>query len=371
MSQLDGRNPDHEIAIQSSTLLGSRIGRQEWRRGLHVHHWPAVNTSHQLRPNLDKFIKGSEVQREAMLKQFRDDHRDQFGEFLHTSLGDIYAYLFGYPDGMATQQADDPLESMFLTAKIRLEREFLSHWIGDVEVPELKDQAEAADYIGGLAACNAGVDHPLFDYLANDATHRQMEMFLRGEVIRNEVVDDEVALLAFGLQGAQKAVAVANLWDECGRGRLDHFHTYWLRRLIMSGVIEWHDFLSLRDANPWFARITSNTNNMLLTRPAYKQMAYGCFTVFEGWVQPHFRAILTGMDRLGKVDADARIYFDAHIAVDPRHSRELIDGIRWQCPELERRQLGNLARGAHLAVRAGCQQYEYWLNLFQREGYGA
>jgi hypothetical protein len=43
---------------------------------------------------------------------------------------------------------------------------------------------------------------------------------------------NEVALLVFGLQGSQKAVAVANIWDACGRGRLETFHTFWLRRFI-------------------------------------------------------------------------------------------------------------------------------------------
>jgi hypothetical protein len=111
--------------------------------------------------------------------------------------------------------------------------------------------------------------------------------------------------------------------------------------------------------------ITSNINNMLLTRPAYKQMAYGCFFVFESWVERHFRALLGAMNRLGINNKDQLVYFDAHVAVDPRHSRELSDGIRLQTPALDTRQITDLVRGAHLAIAAGCKQYDYWLEHFR------
>jgi hypothetical protein len=105
---------------------------------------------------------------------------------------------------------------------------------------------------------------------------------------------------------------------------------------------------------------------MLLTRPAYKQMAYGCFMMFESWVEPHFRAILGAMDRIGIVDSDTRIYFSAHIAVDPRHSKELSDGLRMQYPALDNKHLNDVVRGAHLAIAAGTRQYDHWLHFFKK-----
>lgn len=355
---------EQDVAVQATTLLGAKLQTQGARARLQNHDWPPVHACTTLPEALRAFLALDVIARDALLADMRAD-ADRHGAFVHMSLGEIYAYLFGYRDGVATDAADDALESALLGAKIRLEREFIDHWVGRVDAPVFDSVASAADHLDHLAATNPGVHHPLFHYIEHEAPRAQVEMFLRGEVIRNEVVDDEVALLAFGLQGTQKAVAVANLWDECGRGRLENFHTFWLRRFIGPEPDQWDAFMRLRGENPWFAKITSNTNNMLLTRPAYKQMAYGCFMMFESWVEPHFRAIMGAMDRLGDFDNDRRVYFAAHIAVDPRHSRELSDGLRMQCPALDTRRLNDVVHGAHLAVAAGTRQYDHWLRYFK------
>jgi hypothetical protein len=49
--------------------------------------------------------------------------------------------------------------------------------------------------------------------------------FLLLETIRNEVVDDEVAMMIPSLQHSMKQVMSSNLWDECGNGNIDNFHT--------------------------------------------------------------------------------------------------------------------------------------------------
>lgn len=354
---------EQDVAVQATTLLGAKLQSQGARARLQVHYWPPVSACTGLSHELQAYLALDPAARLDFLADLHGDP-DAHGAFVHLSLGEIYAYLFGYRDGVATVAPDDALEAALLGAKIALEREFIDHWIGRIEAPVFEDVSSAADHLDHLAATNPGVHHPLFHYIEHEAPRAHVEMFLRGEVIRNEVVDDEVALLAFGLQGTQKAVAVANLWDECGRGRLENFHTFWLRRFIGQEAGQWDVFMTLREENPWFAKITSNTNNMLLTRPAYKQMAYGCFMMFESWVEPHFRAIMGAMDRLGDVDNDRRVYFAAHIAVDPRHSKELSDGLRMQTPVLDHKRLNDVVRGAHLAVAAGVRQYDHWLRFF-------
>jgi Iron-containing redox enzyme len=355
------------VTIQAQTMLGTRFiePTSALVSQLYEQYWPPVPVTDGLSVELRKYLTRSATARAASLCELRADDK-AYGKFLHESLGDIYAHLFGYRDGVATSKADDALEIALLTAKIELEREFLDYWIGSVSVPSFASQDDAADYLDQLARINPGVHHPLFDYLRKDAPPEQFQQFLLGEAIRNEVVDDEVAMLVTGLQGTQKAVAAANLWDECGRGRLENFHTFWLRRLVNATDGSWDGFSQQRESNPWFAKITSNTNNMLLTRPAYKQMAYGCFMIFESWVEPHFQALLGAMDRFDMNNQDIRIYFDAHIAVDPRHSGELSDGIRYQRPELNALEIHDIVCGAHMAVVAGCRQYDLWLAFFMQ-----
>jgi heme oxygenase-like protein len=330
---------------------------------LYDHYWPPVPKFDEFDRDLNEFIAASSEEQRAVLRALRGD-AEGHGGFLHRHLATIYAHSFGYRDGSFTSNTDDEAEKAQFAAKIVLERELFDHWVSPAPQLELTDQFAAADYLDELAAANPGVGHPLFEYLRDEAPREQIERFLQCELIRNEVVDDEVALLVVGLQGMQKAVAAANLWDECGRGKLENFHTFWLRRLLNTND-GWESLYQYRENHPWFAKITSNINAALLTRPARKLMAYGCFLVFESWVEPHFVRILDGMTRVGLLDNDLRIYFVAHVKIDPRHSRELSDGLRLQRPSLTPHQVSDVLYGAHLAASAGKRQFDRMLGYLR------
>ncbi|MGQ0839468.1 iron-containing redox enzyme family protein [Actinokineospora sp.] len=324
--------------------------------GLLDRYWPPVPPFEKFDDELYALLWAAPDEQDAMVAASRADPVTH-GKFLHGHLAELYAYSFGYRDAPCTREVDDALETAMLTTRIKLERELFDHWMTPEPAPRFADQAAAGAYLAELADTNPGVDHPLFAFLRDEADERQMHRFLQADLIRNEVVDDEVALLVVGLQGAQKNVAAANLWDECGRGRLENFHTHWLRRLLQA-TDGWDELYEYRHDHPWFARFTSNTNAALLTRPARKLEAYGCFLVFESWVAPHFVSVLAGMDRLGILDDDIRIYFAAHVKIDPRHSKELAEGLRDQRPALSPREIEKVVYGAHLAASAGKRQFD-------------
>ena len=328
---------------------------------LYDRHWPPVRPFSDVEPEFAEFLgMGADGQR-AFLADRRGDREAQ-GAIIHSHLAEIYAYVLGYEDSACARVEDDRLEIELLRAKIVLERELLSHWLmTPVDDDGVQGQEGAAGALEILIADNPGVEHPLFRYIEEEADRRAIETFLQCEVVRNEVVDDEVALLVVGLQGKLKAVAAANLWDECGHGKLRGFHTFWLRRLL-NGTDGWDRIVDYRSAGqPWFSRITSNLNGALLTRPTYKLGAYGCFLVFESWVAPHFRRVLRGMERVGLDADDIRVYFDAHVRIDPMHSSELLEGIREQRPALSTHEVDQLMTGASLAVAAGSAQYDRML----------
>ncbi|WP_030025002.1 iron-containing redox enzyme family protein [Streptomyces monomycini] len=324
--------------------------------GLQDLYWPPVHPFATLDPALVRFLAAPPPAQTTHLARLRADP-EAHGRFLHDHLATLYAHSFGYRDGPAAHAPDDDLEIALYAARTRLEHEFLTYGCAPGPLPALRNQEAAADHLEALAADNPGASHPLFRFLATDATREQIEYFLRCELIRNEIVDDEVALLVVGLQGQQKAVAAANLWDECGRGRLENFHTYWLRRQLGSPA-GWEALARYRRAHPWFAKPTSNLFAALLLRPARVQAAYGCFLVFESWVEPHFTLLLEGMTRVGIHDDDMRVYYTAHTRIDPRHSRELCDGLRAQRPRLTPPEVRAALYGAHLAVDTGVRQYD-------------
>lgn len=323
---------------------------------LQAHYWPPVDAFVNFASDVEAFLDLSTDEQRAYLAANRQDV-EMNGAFVQNALGAIYGYVYGYRDSPLYLVTDDDLEAKLYRAKLVLERELFAHFLCPDPAPEGLGPEEGCAYLRGFLAENPGVMHSLFDFIRDRASPAALREFLRLEVLRNEVVDDEVAFLVVGLQGPMKKVVTSNLWDECGNGRLDKFHTYWLRRLL-HGTMDWEGIQKYRDTSaPWFSRMTSNSLNRLLTRPGCKYQAYGHFLVTEGWVLPHFERIVQGMKRVGLSDLDTEVYFTAHMGIDPHHTEELLAGIRNQRPSLSRQEVAEIILGAHTAAAAGVKMF--------------
>ncbi|MGF6094952.1 iron-containing redox enzyme family protein [Pseudomonas sp. 18175] len=328
---------------------------------LQSHDWPVVEPFSGYDPAFETFLHAEQEEQKAALSGVVRRSWDKAGAFLSQALAGIYAYVYGYPDSPCYLSTDPELEIKLQRAKVQIEEVYLNLWLDAAAVPVFESPEAAFDYLRGYVETNAGVGHELFDYLRDDASAQALKIFLRLEVCRNEVVDDEVALLVCGLQGNLKRMAGANLWDEFGNGRLANFHTYWLRRLL-EHTDDWEGLRAFRKTQmPWCASISSNAFNALLTRPGHKYRAYGFFTTTEAWVRPHFQRLLIGLERVGLSHPDTDVYFAAHCSIDPLHAGELLDGIQDQVPPLSLAHLVDIIRGAHLAVAAGENQYRLLL----------
>lgn len=330
---------------------------------LQSRYWPSVNKFESFNESFLNFINLELNEQHQLLFNMRGAI-EEYGKAIHEYLAVIYSYMLGYEDSPCYLKTDDELEIKLQRAKILLERELMNHWLTVPVIPQQLNQAEAAEYLSKKIHDNSGVYHELFDYIATKASKAAIWTCLQHEVIRNEVVDDEVAWLASGLQGLLKKVAVSNLWDECGHGKLHDFHTYWLRMLLEESN-GWGQLAEYRKSDtPWFSKITSNTFNMLLTRPGYKFMAYGYFSITESWVKPHFQKILAGMQRVEINNENLSMYFTAHLKIDPYHAKELVEGIAYQEPRLNQAEVNQILIGAHLAIAAGTVQYNRMLSYF-------
>jgi Iron-containing redox enzyme len=328
---------------------------------LQYRYWPPINKFENFNESLLIFINLEVNKQDELLVNMRDDI-EVSGKVIHEYLGVIYSYLLGYKDSPCHIKTDDELEIKLQRAKIILERELMNHWLAIPTIPQQLNQTEAAEYLCTKIHDNSGAYHQLFDYIGTNASKAAIWTCLQHEVIRNEIVDDEVAWLASGLQGLLKKVVVSNLWDECGHGKLHNFHTYWLR-LLLEESNGWEQLAKYRKSDiPWFSKIASNTFNMLLTRPGYKFMAYGYFLISESWVKPHFQRILAGMKRVEISSENLSMYFTAHLKIDPSHATELVEGVAYQEPRLSQVEINEILTGAHLAIAAGTFQYNYMLS---------
>lgn len=327
---------------------------------LQQHPWPPVAAFAQFSAELAHFIELPKAAQLGILEGLRRDP-DGHGKFIQESLSMIYGYVFGYPDSPLYLRADDDLEERLFRAKLVIEREMLEHWLRPSPAPEGLNQQQAAEYLRELIRSNGGMYHPLFDYIRDRASRAAMTEFIQLETIRNEVVDDEVAFIVIGMQGLMKKTMASNLWDECGNGKLTGFHTYWLRRLLQE-TRTWESLLAYREHRaPWFCRATSNSFNMMATRPGYKFRAYGSFLITESWVEPHFERIVAALERVGLAHRDIGVYFTSHIGIDPQHTEEILLGMTHQQPALSREEVAEVLRGAHTAVAAGTALYDRML----------
>lgn len=325
--------------------------------------WPPVGDFQKLPEDFARCLPLSAREQAEYLGALRTQP-EEHGRFIQESLSLIYGYAFGYPDSPLYLRADDEMEERLLRFKLVLEREMLEHWLKPTTPPLVKDQRDAVEYLRHLLSDNPGIYHPFFDFVRDTMSREQMVQFLQMEAVRNEVVDDEVALIVVGMQGLMKKTMTSNLWDECGNGRLLNFHTYWLRRLLTSlGAME--TLPTYRETLPWFAKATSNSFNMMATRPGYKFRAYGSFLVTESWVQAHFTRIVDGMRRVGLDGRDVAVYFTSHIRIDPTHTDEILQALVHQDPALTGPEIAEVLRGAHTAVAAGTRLYEHCLAHFR------
>lgn len=322
---------------------------------LQKYNWPPINSFSNLNKEISSFLSGTNKQ--AKLADIANNV-EVYAEFLNNHLGTIYSYFYSYPDSPCYLNSNTDLELSLQEAKLILETDFIEKWLKIPEVPYFENQQKVAEYFKKLAAENPGVSHELFDFIEIEASKEVILEFLRLEVLRNEVVDDEVALMVVGLQGNMKKVMVSNLWDECGNGNLTRFHTYWLRQLLDS-QLGWDNFLQYRQCKkPWFSSIGSNSLNSLLSRPQYKFRAYGHFLITEAWVRPHFIKIIKGLNRVGLTNNDVQIYFSEHIRIDPHHTKEMLSGIEYQNPKLNIKEIREIVMGAYQAIEANLKQYE-------------
>ncbi len=328
--------------------------------------WPPVPKFAGISAEIQDLLEISAAERRQRMVELRASP-DEHSRILHQGLSLISSYLFGYADSPLCGTWEDDLELAFQSLKITLERELLEYWLPSPEIPpEIATQQEAADYLEHLASSNPSLNHPLFPYLRTQVTRSSLYLFLRNEVTRNEVVDDEVAMMSVGLQGDMKRTVVANLWDECGRGDLQDFHTYWLRRLVERHA-DWDSLVEYRLNRPWFTQITTNVFNAFLTRPGLRLRAYGWFAVNESWVAPHFEDILAGTARTRLDDEETEVYFRKHVVIDPYHTAELTRALRQQVPELSRDEARAVVHGAHNAIAATCRQYDAMLEYLTEQ----
>ncbi|MFF2074092.1 iron-containing redox enzyme family protein [Kitasatospora sp. NPDC058162] len=128
-------------------------------------------------------------------------------------------------------------ETDVVVASLRLSRSWhqaeTDRVLGAMELPSIGEFGEWLD--DRCRAHASGPQHPLFDFLENQATEEQLREFVFQETPFDVHFGDLVAALIPGVYGAAKLELAHNFWDEMGNGDIARTHRQ-LRLDMMSAV---------------------------------------------------------------------------------------------------------------------------------------
>ncbi|HSX85143.1 MAG TPA: iron-containing redox enzyme family protein [Cellvibrio sp.] len=178
------------------------------------------------------------------------------------------------------------------------------------------DADQFVAWFESLAEWGPGQHHPLFDWLANDATEDQMKWFLTQEAAGEAGFEDLVAYTQVKLPVQAKLECARNYWDEMGRGKPKAMHGPLLENMVRE--------LNLKpsiETTVWESLALGNTMLGLATSRRYTYHSLGALGAIELTAPLRAARVARGMNRLG-FSRKARAYFDLHAVLDISHSRE-------------------------------------------------
>ena len=209
-----------------------------------------------------------------------------------------------------------------------------------------------------LAAFNHPLyEHDLYAFLASEATHSQLDWFLRMECAGEAAFDDLVALAQVGTRGEVKMEMAKNYWDEMGRGRDQAVHTHLFHQLIDDLHISAPDASEL----PW--EVLSGINLMIWScihrRNVFR--AQGVLGAVELLAPQRCTRVVHGATRLG-IRKKTVVYYGAHAIIDIGHAEGwLTHVIEAQVREFPDARVG-IAEGLLARADASLDYFDYCLS---------
>jgi hypothetical protein len=209
------------------------------------------------------------------------------------------------------------------------------------------DPAHFVRWFEDLAHTGPGQQHPLFDWLAREATLAQLRWFLTQEAAGEAGFEDLLAYTQVKLPPRPKLECARNFWDEMGHGKESAMHGQMLDHMVRE--LDLHPAI---DTTVWESLALANTMVGLATTRRYAYHAIGAFGVIELTAPGRVRQVSAGMRRLG-LSGRARAYFDLHAALDVSHARAWIREVLQPLVEADPRCGQFIAEGALMRLVCG------------------
>ena len=194
----------------------------------------------------------------------------------------------------------------------------------DLAARDTQDHAELPDDAVAAMRSLAATDlvHPIYHWVANDATLDELVAFLALEGGPDGGFDDLVAACQIGLSGEPKLELAQNYWDEMGNGALGDVHTELHRDLV-----EALDLPAIpREEQPVESLERSVLGSLLATNRHLQPEMVGALGLIELQAGPRCRQVVKGLERVGAPEG-AFAFYREHAVADPRHGKDWLDNV--------------------------------------------
>lgn len=217
--------------------------------------------------------------------------------------------------------------------------------------PMVEDAPQTPDgfiaWFESLADWGPGQYHPLFNWLANQASSEQVKWFLTQEAAGEAGFDDLVAYTQIKLPVQAKLECARNYWDEMGRGKAKAMHGP-----LLEDMVKELELKPAIESTVWESLALANTMLGLATSRRYTYHSLGALGVIELTAPWRAAKVSQAMQRLN-FPRKSRRYFDLHAVLDVEHSREWNREVIKPLVALDPSCARYIAEGALMRLRCG------------------
>lgn len=242
-----------------------------------------------------------------------------------------------------------------------IEGRFLEEFRASITSLTVGHQGDTDHFVSwfeSLADWGPGQHHPLFAWLAEDASLEQMRWFLTQEAAGEAGFEDLVAYTQVKLPQQAKLECARNYWDEMGRGKPKAMHGS-----LLESMVKGLGLTPSIDTTVWESLALGNVMFGLATSRRYTYQSLGALGIIELTAPLRAEHVARGMARL-EMPRKMRAYFDLHAVLDVLHSRAWIKEIIWPLVAKNPECALFIAEGALMRLKCGQQCFDRYSREF-------
>src|SRR3990167_1295911 len=210
---------------------------------------------------------------------------------------------------------------------------------------------------------HAAFNHPLFQYLSEEARLDEMKKFILNESVLNLEFFDYLALSIIGTSAEAKAKIITNLWDEAGRSDVERFHTTLFKKLLIELNLQYQrdDIIA---AMSWEGLAGINLFSYLAIYPYNKTKYFGLLAATELLDPLHYHQLNKGLIRLFPRKNINRSYYVEHESLDVEHGAGWLNRVIFPQLSLQPEKTQDFWLGFYLRLDSVKKYYDQLLSMF-------